>query len=191
MEDSIIIEGKLLKKYDEHYYVSEDGEVYSTYSRKFLKQSRDHDGYPRVDIHQKHRKVHQLVYLTWVGEIPEGKQVNHYDDNKENNNYKNLYCGTQKQNRRDCIKNNTNVGNVFYLTLYDREKDKVITFCPANEFIAYCGHPNKGGGINRFFSKKWFRKRYEILEFKRVKTSVELKHRIGVTTMDDECNPVE
>ena len=45
---------------DPTYYIGEYGEVYSTYSKKFLKQSIDLDGYLRVDIHGKHKKVHKL-----------------------------------------------------------------------------------------------------------------------------------
>ena len=79
------------------------------------------------------------------------------------------------------------VGNVFYLTLFDKLLNKVISFCPARNFIAYSGHTNKSGSLNKFFSKHWFKKRYEILEFKRIKNLDELK---GVTTNGDECNHV-
>ena len=51
----IIIGGKILKSFDNTYYVSEYGEIYSTYSKKFLKQSIDLDGYLRVDIHGTHK----------------------------------------------------------------------------------------------------------------------------------------
>ena len=70
--NSLIIDGKILKSYDNIYYVSEFGDVYSTYSKKFLKHSIDLNGYHRVDIHSKHMKVHILVYLTWVGPIQNG-----------------------------------------------------------------------------------------------------------------------
>ena len=84
----IIIDKKILKSFDDTYYIGEYGEVYSTYSKKFLKQSIDLDGYPRVDIHGKHKKVHKLVYETWIGKLDDNEQVNHKDDNKLNyNNY--------------------------------------------------------------------------------------------------------
>ena len=102
--ESIIINKKIFKPYDKMYYISEDGEVYSLYSKKILEQAIDKDGYPRVDIHSKHIKIHKLVYLTWIGEIPQGLQINHKDDNKMNNHYSNLYVGTQKQNISDCKK---------------------------------------------------------------------------------------
>ena len=71
---------------------------------------------------------------------------------------------------------------------FDKEKNKLLTFCPAKNFIKYSGHSNKSGNLNKFFSKNWFKKRYNIVEFKRIKNKEELK---SVTTMSDECNSVE
>lgn len=179
--DKIIINEKVFKKYDETYYVSEDGDVYSLYSKKCLKHSIDKDGYHRVDIHSKHIKIHKLVYLTWIGEIDDGKQINHKDDDKNNNHYSNLYIGTQKQNIQDCIKNNHRQGNIWYLTIYDKQTKNVITFCPASDFIAYSKHSCTNKSVKRMFGRNWFKKRYEIIDYKKK----------SVTTMGDECSPVE
>lgn len=176
------------RKYIDGYYISKYGDVYSIHSKKILKQSVDCDGYPIVDIHKKHKRVHRLVYLTWIGEIPKGKQINHKDDNKKNNYYKNLYAGTQKENMKDRSDNKHNSGNLFYLVLFDHDINSIITFCPATEFINYSGHPSKNGSIKRMFNKNWFKKRYNILEFKRVKNRHEIE---SVTTMWDECTTVE
>lgn len=162
------------------YYVSEDGEVYSTYSKKLLKHNIDLNGYHRVDIHGKHMKIHKLVYLTWIGEIEKGKQINHYDDNKDNNHYSNLYQGTQKENIHDCIRNNHRKGNIHYLTIYDKERDKILTFSPANKFIKYSGHPCGNGSVKKMFERNWFKKRYEIIDYKKK----------SVTTKADECRLV-
>lgn len=185
---SIIINKKVFKFYDSTYYVSADGEIYSTYSKKILKPSVDLDGYLRVDIHGKHAKVHKLVYTTWIGSLKKGEQVNHKDDNKLNNNYCNLYAGSQKENTKDRISNGHNVGNIYYFTVFDKQENKVITFCPSSDFIKYCGHPSGNGSIKRFFSRNWFQKRYEIIEFKNINNLMELK---SVTTMSDECSSVE
>lgn len=185
--NSLIIDGKILKSYDNIYYVSEFGDVYSTYSKKFLKHSIDLNGYHRVDIHSKHMKVHILVYLTWVGPIQNGLQINHRDDNKDNNHYTNLYAGTQKQNINDCINNGHRCENTYYLTLFDKYINQVITFCPASDFIEYSGHPNSNGSLKKMFCKHWFNMRYEIIEYKRVPSYEELK---SVTTIGDECNQV-
>ena len=62
--------------------------------------------------------------------------------------------------------------------------NKIVSFCPARNFIEYSGHSNKSGSVNKFFSKNWFKKRYKIIEFKLIKNLDELK---GVTTKTDEC----
>ena len=132
--------------------------------------------------------VHRMVYETWKRLLKDGEQVNHKDDNQLNNNINNLYVGTQKENIHDCIRNGNRVGHVFYLTLFDKKENSIITFCPANKFIEYSGHTNKSGSLNKFFSKNWFKKRYEILDYKLIKNIEEFE---GVTTMGDECSPVE
>lgn len=196
-ENSIIINGEEFKqiKINPNYYISSTGEIYSKYSKRIIEgqiQRTRGKEYRRVDFYvgekQRHLMVHRLVFETWVRPLEEGEQVNHIDDDTFNNDYHNLYAGTQKQNIKDCFTNEHRVGNVFYLTIYDKEKGVIKTFCPANQFIEYSGHPNKSGSLNKFFKKNWFKKRYEIIEFKRINNLGEYK---SVTTMGDECNPVE
>lgn len=184
---SIIFNKKEFKPYDAHYFVSADGEVFSTYSNKCLKTNIDLNGYPRVDIHQKHMKIHRLVYLTWIGPIDDALQINHKDDNKLNNHWSNLYQGTQKENIKDCHQNNHAVGRTSYLTVYDKQTKKTLTFCPSFNFIEYCGHPAKNKNISRMFTRNWFKKRYKLIDFNLVKNRETLE---SLTTMDDECNPV-
>lgn len=194
----LIINQKEYKKYkDTFYYVSKDGDVYSAYSKKILKQNTSrgkNKKYKYIDVYnkelkkQQHTQVHRIVYETWVRDLKKGEQVNHINDNGLDNRIENLYVGTQKENISDCFNNNHRVGNVFYLTLFDKEVDKIITFCPASDFIKYSGHSSKNGSVNRFFNKNWFKKRYEIVEFKKINN---LKEYQNVTTIGDECNLVE
>lgn len=197
MENSIIINNKEFKqiKINNNYFISCDGEIYSKYSKKILKcqiQKTRGKEYKRIDFYikgkKKHFMVHKLVFETWVRPLKNGEQVNHIDDNTFNNNYLNLYAGNQRQNIRDCFKNQHRVGNIFYLTIFDRKENIIKTFCPASDFIKYSGHPNKSGSLNKFFSKNWFKKRYEIIEYKKINNLEEYK---SVTTMGDECSPVE
>lgn len=193
----IIIGKKVFREIslNNNYYIDCDGNVYSKFAKRVIKHLYRKIGdklYAHVDIYidgkQKHIPIHKLVYVTWVGEIPSNLQINHKDDNSLNNNYLNLYVGTQKDNIKDCINNNHRVGNVFYLTLHDKKLDKVVTFCPASDFIDYCGHPCNNGCIKRFFKRNWFKKRYEILEYKHTGN---LSHFKSVTAMADECKPVD
>ena len=43
-------------------------------------------------------KVHRLVYMTFVGDIPQGYQIDHIDGDSSNNNLENLRCVTPKEN---------------------------------------------------------------------------------------------
>lgn len=160
------------RPYDNMYYVSQDGDIYSTYKKGLLKHYIDCDGYHRVDIHGKHIKVHKLVYLVWNGEIPSNKQVNHYDDNKNNNNYLNLYLGNQEENMMDCIKNNHRVGHIYSVVVFDKKIGKEITFPSIKDFINYTGHPVQNGSLSHIKDKKWFKERFNIVK------------REGVTTIE-------
>lgn len=164
------LEGKRFKKYDDDYFISADGDVFSKLSGKILKHYIDKDGYHRVDIHGKHIKVHKLVWTTWKQPLGSNEQLNHKDDNKDNNNYSNLYVGSQKENIRDQIKNGKRVGNITSLTIYDKQLDETIVFPSAKHFIEYCGHSNVSGSFAKMSRKKWFAKRYILISQKRVET---------------------
>lgn len=115
-----------------NYLISKNGDIYSKKSKTFLKWTKDSDGYPRVDMYskgkQRHYKVHKLVWITWKGNIPEGLQLNHKDDNKENPSLDNLYLGTQKDNIKDCVKNGHRVGHVYSLKVFDKVVNKELVF---------------------------------------------------------------
>ena len=160
----MIIDGIEFKKYDDFYYVSASGDIYSVYKKGLLKHSIDKDGYHRVDIHQKHIKIHKLVYITWIGNIDGGLQINHKDDNKNNNHFSNLYLGTQKQNIHDCINNDHRVGHKKRIIVFDKIVNEKVSFDSIKEFLSYAGHPLKSGSINKAKDKKWFKSRFVLLE---------------------------
>lgn len=193
--DIISIGNRTFKRFrDTKYFCDEDGNIYSEYSRKILSPMERCIGdkkYLYIDINfgsgQKHYPIHKIVYETWIGEITDGMNVLHKDDDSFNNNFNNLYLGTQKDNISDCIKNNHRAGNVWVLTVYDRYTNNTLTFCPASMFMEYSGHPCKNGCVNRMFNKNWFKVRYEIIDYRLCKNRKEIE---GVTTNGDECNRV-
>lgn len=99
-------------KFNERYncYVSKNGLVYRYDKRKdklkLLSQShsKPNSKYMRVGVIDSHDnkmhsvKVHRLVYMTFVGEIPEGMQIDHIDGDASNNNLENLRCVSPKEN---------------------------------------------------------------------------------------------
>ena len=176
------INGKNFKQYkNTKYYSSICGEIYSSISNKILKPSRRGRGakkYLYIDINfgngQKHCSIHRIVYETWIGDIPNDKIVLHKDDDETNNSVDNLFLGTQKENIADCFKNKNRVGNLWILTILDKEKGETLCFCPASDFIGYCGHQNKNGSLSKFFNKNWFKKRYCIVDYKRCLSKYEI-----------------
>lgn len=88
----------------EKYEVFEDGRIWSYKSKKFLKPITNKNGYQRVWLtdnegKQKWYYLHRVVYESVSGEpIPEGMQINHIDEKKDNNIRSNLELVTHKEN---------------------------------------------------------------------------------------------
>lgn len=91
---------KDIKDYEQLYQISNFGRVRSlkyhcSNNTKILKEDcSDKRGYRRVTLCKngitKRYLVHRLVYETFVGEIPEGMQVNHRDEKPNNNKLTNI-----------------------------------------------------------------------------------------------------
>lgn len=85
------------------YLISEDGIVYSKVRNQIIAQYKNWAGYITVTITDDNgfrspRKVHRLVYLTFVGPLDPNLVVDHKDDDKNNNHYTNLQQITPSAN---------------------------------------------------------------------------------------------
>ena len=86
------------------YLISDYGRVKSIkYGKeKFIKQFHGNEDYMQVtlfiDKKPKLYKVARLVYTLFKGDIPDGMQVNHIDEDKNNNHISNLNLMTPKEN---------------------------------------------------------------------------------------------
>lgn len=58
-------------------------------------------GYVRLDTGKNHCLVHRLVYETFVGEIPEGMEIDHINTIRTDNRLENLRCVTRKENHNN------------------------------------------------------------------------------------------
>lgn len=95
------------------YLVSNRGRVRRKYRKngltpgRILKQSTDKDGYKHagliVDGKYYRRQVHILVAAAFIGICPEGKEINHIDTSKSNNEMTNLEYVTHLENIRHSI----------------------------------------------------------------------------------------
>ena len=165
-ENEFYINGVRFRNYDDCYSVSENGDVFSFMSNKFLKHIINWVGHHYVQLHGKNYFVHRLVYMLFNDVIEEDLQINHIDDDKSNNNYKNLYAGTQKENVQDCIRNGHRVGNKRFIEVYDKETDQNKKFTCVKELIDYTGHSVANGSITKMKTKKWFNDRFDIIDYK-------------------------
>lgn len=101
------------------YWVTEDGIIYAKsggiythngggyfkWRPEKLKQVKvypNHQGYLGramfLDGKYVHKRVHQLVAECYIGPCPEGKEVDHIDNDKLNNHYTNLQYLTRQEN---------------------------------------------------------------------------------------------
>jgi len=87
------------------YYVSNLGQVKSTTKTwlkdRILKPRQYGKGYLSVNINKKNKPIHHLVALTFIGERPEGLQIDHIDRNKLNNRADNLRYVTANENQQN------------------------------------------------------------------------------------------
>jgi len=130
---------KYNKKIIPNYFISCDGELYSTISEKvFTRQTlkNDYQVY-RIVVGNVYKTwyVHHMVMETWNSPKPKpikGKryEINHIDRNRSNNHHTNLEWMTRLQNMRHSWKSRTNKRVDYevdlYRTLYIKVENKSI-----------------------------------------------------------------
>ena len=110
MNKKLITTSKYELKYN--YYVTEDGQIWSQKTNKYLSQHKDKDGYLKVRLVSKDDKrhtysVHRLVLENFYPTAGMNNlQVNHIDGNKENNSLDNLEWMTCLENIHHAMDNN-------------------------------------------------------------------------------------
>ncbi len=71
---------------------------------RIIRPSRDGGGYLGVNLSANGRKcrgvIHRLVLAAFVGPIPDGHEVDHWDFDRANNRLSNLRYATSEKNRR-------------------------------------------------------------------------------------------
>lgn len=88
--------------YEGLYSVTSCGRVYSYKSKRFLKLSKNKDGYLKVNLYKNGKAktcmIHRLVAETYIPNPSNLPQINHKDENKENNCINNLEWCDSKYN---------------------------------------------------------------------------------------------
>lgn len=84
--------------------IYEDGTIISNKTKKARKVFPNKNGYLMITYTSpkgtKNYYIHRLVAKYFIGDIPEGMEVNHEDGNKKNNHYTNLKIVTPSENIR-------------------------------------------------------------------------------------------
>lgn len=100
--------------YEGRYEVSDHGRVRSLNYRhtgqiRVLRPKKTRDYYLRINLCKdgvvKTFRVHRLVWTAFVGEIPEGYELDHINATPSDNRLSNLRCVTCKQNHENPITN--------------------------------------------------------------------------------------
>lgn len=68
-----------------------------------VKPTVDKDGYLRLNIKNTTVSVHRLVYETFIGEIPDGYEIDHINNIRNDNRLSNLRCVTHTENMNNPI----------------------------------------------------------------------------------------
>lgn len=156
---------KDIKGYEGLYQLTDNYEVYSVprphTSGGLIKPSKSKDGYLKVALCKNSKvetkRLNRLVYETFIGDIPKGYDVHHINENKEDNNPKNL-CLLSKNEHYKIHKSKTVIQytkNMKFIAEYDslREAAKATGLSEGN--ISNCCNrvgyvKTVGGYIFRF-----------------------------------------
>lgn len=88
--------------YEGYYQVSNIGNVYSNRRTIVLKHREGRDGYLNVSLSvdgkKKLKKIHRLVYESFIGELDRSLVIDHIDNNPHNNHVSNLRQITTRKN---------------------------------------------------------------------------------------------
>lgn len=113
------------------YSIDEFGNVFNSYSNRYLKNTLGDDGYYKISLidddgNRKYFRVNRLVGISFVPN-PENKPViNHKDGDKHNNHYKNLEWCTVSENTKHSYANGLQKTNNGFSVL---DHNKVHKIC--------------------------------------------------------------
>ena len=117
---------KPMPDYEDYYLISEEGDVWSNYTQKYLYLNDNGEGYLMFYACKKGKKtpklVHKVVAETFIRRILPGEEANHKDRNRKNNSASNIQILTKKEHHHfHTGQNNGNTGRV----MSQEQKNKI------------------------------------------------------------------
>ena len=94
--------------YEGKYAITEEGNVWSHKTNKFLKPAKVSKGYLCVRLDGKTKLVHRLIAMTLIPNKNNKPTVNHIDGDKTNNHINNLEWCTYSENHLHAFKTGLN-----------------------------------------------------------------------------------
>lgn len=128
------------------YCATECGKIWSKKSKKFLSTKTKSKGYCKVNLYDgngnaKNVRVHRMIWEAFNGEIPNGYEINHKnevrDDNRLSNlelvsHYDNLMYGSRKERHKESLKKVVRRGGACNfanpITIFDSNTGKTTTY---------------------------------------------------------------
>ena len=117
---------KPIDGYD-NYFVSNFGNIKNSKKNKIMKLSNDNKGYKIINLSKNGKvkmfKVHRLVGIAFLENVDEKPMIDHIDNNRSNNNVKNLRWCTNQENLANQGKRENNTTGYKGIT-YNKETKK-------------------------------------------------------------------
>lgn len=92
-----------------NYRMTDEGKIVNKYGRE-IGNNPHNNGYTITtlvsdDGKRVRKSTHRWIYLAWYGEIEQGKEISHNDDNKYNNSPSNLSAMSHRDNCNSGMRN--------------------------------------------------------------------------------------
>lgn len=118
---------KDIKNYEGKYAITQQGQVWSYLSNKFLKpyRTKKNQNYLSVQLQGKNFQIHRLVAEAFIPNPQNKPTVDHIDKNPSNNNVKNLRWATLEEQcqNKNYINHPKNIGSC---------EEKAVFMCDKN-----------------------------------------------------------